>query len=668
TKPGYVTATTTGKAKLRVRYVGRYYVRPWRGCLVIDVYDGYLKKGDKVVVTYGDRSGGSPGFRMQTFREKEHTFRVLVDNFGTGRFIEVESSPVLRIIGGPPEKLEVVAPSLVTVDNPFRILVRALDSWGNPSDRYESIVHLKPTDPDAVMPRKIIFSGREGGIYWIEEVRFRTLGVHYIRVEDERGLTSKSNPIICKEDEPSYKIFWGDLHGQTRMTVGTGSLDEYFSFARDVAALDFCSWQGNDFQVTRKGWETVKLAVKKFHEPNRFITFLGYEWSGLTPEGGDHNIYFLGDDEQIYRSSHWLIDDKSDEYTDMYPISKLWETFGEREDVMAIPHVGGRYANLDYFNPKLSSLIEVHSCHGTFEWFIDEALERGLKVGFVAGSDDHTGRPGLAYPTHRISHEIASFDVKSGLTAVYAESLDRESLWDALKKRRCYATNGERIILNVNVNGHMIGEEFECADKPCISVDVKGTSPLIEIELKRGTETIYRHPVNRPASTGDRRILIEWGGVRSKGRAHKAVWDGELHLDNGRIVSVEEFAFDKPWEGAKRISNQEVKWRSTTSGDVDGIILEVDAEEESTFNFSTRQISLSFKLKDVTFKPLTFKAGGVNLKVRVWEISANPNSLNARFQYVDETPMHGVNPYWIRVMQRDGGVAWSSPIYVNYKG
>ena len=229
--------------------------------------------------------------------------------------------------------------------------------------------------------------------------------------------------------------------------MGTGSLDEYFSFVRDVAAMDFGSWQGNDFQVTMPLWAKVKEAVKKYNDPNSFVPFLGYEWSGLTPGGGDHNIYFLGKDEQIHRSDHWLIEDKTDEETDRYPISELWKTFKGRKDVIAIPHVGGRHGNFDYYDPERIPLIEVHSHHGTFEWFLEEAMKRRMKVGFVAASDDHTCRPGLSYPSR-------GFATLGGYIGIYAKELTRDALWEALWARRTYATTGKRILLHVCSKGH----------------------------------------------------------------------------------------------------------------------------------------------------------------------------------------------------------------------
>ena len=61
----------------------RGQVRPWFKCLVVSVADGSLYPGDRVHVTIGDRSGGGPGSRAQTFRERGCEFRLFVDPFGT---------------------------------------------------------------------------------------------------------------------------------------------------------------------------------------------------------------------------------------------------------------------------------------------------------------------------------------------------------------------------------------------------------------------------------------------------------------------------------------------------------------------------------------------------------------------------------------------------------
>jgi len=52
----------------------------------------------------------------------------------------------------------------------------------------------------------------------------------------------------------------------------------------------------------------------------------GYEWSGNTPAGGDHNVYFLEDNPPILRSSHWQVPQVlEDEVSPAHPINVLFE-------------------------------------------------------------------------------------------------------------------------------------------------------------------------------------------------------------------------------------------------------------------------------------------------------------------------------------------------------
>ena len=66
---------------------------------------------------------------------------------------------------------------------------------------------------------------------------------------------------------------------------------------------------------------------------------------------------------------------------------------------MVVAHVGGRYADIKYAHDgALETAVEVHSAWGTFEWLVRDAFEKGFRVGIVANSDGHKGRPGACYP------------------------------------------------------------------------------------------------------------------------------------------------------------------------------------------------------------------------------------------------------------------------------
>ena len=62
-------------------------------------------------------------------------------------------------------------------------------------------------------------------------------------------------------------ICWGDTQAQTASTVGVGTPDEYFAYARDCAAIDFTTHQGNDFILSDADLEEVRLAALKHNDP-----------------------------------------------------------------------------------------------------------------------------------------------------------------------------------------------------------------------------------------------------------------------------------------------------------------------------------------------------------------------------------------------------------------
>lgn len=672
---GYVTASCSRPGVgLSLSYEEQGYIDDWRSAIAVRIARGYLCPGDTVEVVLGDTAGGGPGIRAQTFPEARFTLKVAVDTFNRNYFYELAENPELRVTGGAPETWHLVYPQRPLRGEPFDVLVRPVDSWGNPAEEYRGKVRLlksvsKNEEGDHI-PEEVELGPEDRGVRRVPGVRLTGEGLYRLRVEDAAGLSALGPPIRPREAREELALFWGDIHGQTRSTVGTGTVEEYFRFARDRAGVDFAAWQGNDFRVRKEDWEEVKRECLAFNEPGRFVTLLGYEWSGTRSGGGDYNIYFSGDDARIHRSSHAGVADLSDADTDRFPISKLWETFRGREDVMSVAHVGGRACNLDFYDPEFVHLIEAHSHHGTFEWLIEEAIERGFKVGITGGSDDHTGRQGLVYPNRR-TNNVVTFDVKGGLLGLYAPELTREAVWEAMRARRTYGTNGERIFLKTACAGAWMGEEISVSGPPTLEVEVHGTAPLLDVELKRGIETIYRFPANRPrrgqgGQGAVRRIRVQWSGVTAKsGRDKKVNWRGGISLDRGSIVSFTPYALDQYDDNVQRVSNKVLRFQTATSGDPDGVMLNIEAPPEAELHFFSNVVSFRERLGDLGYEPHIVPGGGVNIRVQMSEVSTEAGDWSAQFAFTDEEAPPGCSPYWVRVLQLDGGQAWSSPIYVN---
>src|SRR6266852_4007824 len=314
-----------------IAFEPRGQVRPWFKTVAVAVADGSLYPGDRIHVTVGDRSGGGPGSRAQTFRERGCEFRFFVDPFGTELYVHLEASPRIDIVGGAFHRLVALAPTTVRPGAPFDALVKAEDVWGNPCERFDGEVRLDAVGGAlAGLPASVAFKSGEVAVARLRGLRLATAGDE-ARVGARHGDARAESNLIRALGPGESKTWWGDLHGQTRATVGTGTIDEYFAFGRDVALLDMMSHQANDFQVTEEEWRRLKGEIERYHEDGRCVIFVGYEWSGMTPGGGDRNVMYRGDIASLHRSSHAEVDDMADAATDCFPVTELFAQFRGRE-------------------------------------------------------------------------------------------------------------------------------------------------------------------------------------------------------------------------------------------------------------------------------------------------------------------------------------------------
>ena len=649
---GYTTVSTTGQASLAVRFDRKGHHRPWKKCLVIDVYDGSLAPGDSVTVVFGDRTGGSPGIRAQSYQERDHQIRVFVDPTNANKAELLPEFPSLQIVPGEAVELKLVLPAQGVVGQRLPVHVRGQDHWGNPTLPWDDISLRWDGEPDTAHldHGDIVLTAPGTG-----------------RVIAERaGIAYASNPIMVTAEQPALRRYWGDLHAQTDATVGTGTEEEYFTFAREVAQLDFTSHQGNDFQMTDADWQRLNDTVRDFHRDGSFVVFPGYEWSGNSLAGGDRNVFYLEEDMPIIRSSAWLVDKhQAADLSANVPVNRLFERLRAEVDtdkVLCASHVGGRYADIAQgFDEQLGPLVELVSCWGVFEWLLHDALEQGHIVGVMCNSDGHKGRPGAEGPG------AGDFGIEGGLTCVLAEALTRESIFNALKQRRCYGTTGARMHLDFTADGQPMGSVIRAGGTSVrIAVSVAGCEPIERLTLHRGREIV--HEVRPPAFDSlDRSpcIRIAWGGARIRGRGRRVTWDGTVRSEGCRIVKASPYSFDSPGDGITEMSERSVQFVSSTTGDVDGLDLMLDDATKGMLAFESSAGSWTVDLSALGQFPIHHPIDGVDMRIWAQRYPRVVDATSLEMTVNVPAPSDGRDAYFIKAVQCNGQTAWSSPIYVN---
>lgn len=632
--PNYTTAVASNGAQLQLRYDVKDNVRPWDKTIVVKVLQGYLKKGDTVTLTLGDPAQGSPGWRIQTFVEDSFELKVLVDRYATYVYEELHKSPTFPIVAGEPVRMVAVAPSLVPPGKPITVRTRLEDAWGNPVSK----------------PKKFTVPG------------IRTPGCHTIPAEDEAsGLKTETNPIVVRAGD-HHGRFWADLHGQSEETIGTNSIDDYFRFARDVAFLDACAHQGNDFQITDAFWKTIQKTTKSYNSAGKFVTFPGWEWSGNTGLGGDRNVLFKDEGGPIRRSSKALVRPDEAEEPCAETVEQLFDQLeASGKDVMLFAHVGGRYADLERHREELETAVEVHSAWGTFEWMLADAFERNYRVAIVANSDGHKGRPGASSPG------AATFGSYGGLTCFLAEKLDRDSVWEAYQQRRVYATTGARIFLDVTANGYVpMGASLDVYPEtlPELQITVHGTAPIERVEIRNAMRVLK---VERTYTEADLsgRVKLLWQGAEVRGRGRQVNWDGLLQVTDNRILNFQPINFHNQEKTCRQRGANRLEWQSTTTGGVAGVIFELEDPTAGELAVRTEQKNFRMQVAKLGIDERRSQLGGVGKQISLCRLppAGGGRHLACRFRPAVDDLKPGDNPLYVCVVQEDGHMAWSSPFY-----
>lgn len=312
-----------------------------------------------------------------------------------------------------------------------------------------------------------------------------------VQVKPKSVPLTQSAPMRDVHD--GYNLYWGDIHSHSafsndciereKLQMAPGDL---MRSARDRAGLDFYAttdhhqpWDQQRNRIGRDYWEQTLEAVKKYHARGEFIVFPGIEYRCMR---GDTAVVFGWDPtyDEIDR----------EEWTD---VRKVWQGLKGRS-YLSIAHfhnLGGldEGAWWEDCESGVEPVLEIFSCHGSYER--EDALEhhipmakrsrfdryglwmlqQGLHYGLVANSDGHKGHVGL-----------------NGVTAVFARDLSRESLIEAYRSRRVYATTNARIRLVFTANGQLMGSRIAQTTDKQFTIDVIGEDALKKVELFHGTE------------------------------------------------------------------------------------------------------------------------------------------------------------------------------------
>lgn len=331
----------------------------------------------------------------------------------------------------------------------------------------------------------------------IEGLRFHEPGIKFITVSDPKTKrVSTSNPILVSEEPVDEYLFWGDLHCQTFFSDGLRCPEELYAFAREEAFLDIFALSDHAESLTDRQWEYFTKVTNDFNMPGSFITLVGLEWT--SGRFGHRNVYYRGEEGPILRSNDPVYGS----------LEKVYEV-ALKQGALVIPHHSASAAmGVDWslgHNRKVERLVEIYSIWGNSErparagnplpilfaggeksnQHVIDALKKGYRFGFIAGGDIHDGRPGDEL--HVFQKQPGDYRQLrgQGIMGVWAKELTRQAIFEALWKRRVFATTNIRIILQFSVCDAPMGSEIRHKGPRPIHIFAASEVPFASVVLVR---------------------------------------------------------------------------------------------------------------------------------------------------------------------------------------
>lgn len=494
-----------------------------------------------------------------------------------------------------------------------------------------------------------------------------------------------------------HQILFGDIHNHNACGYGIGSMERTIDIAR--SHLDFFAFTGHSswhdmepmeggreqhwvkgFERFRAQWPNVQNLIADANRDGEFSAFLGFEWH--SSHYGDQCVVFPDDHQPV----HYAKD-----------IADL-RRFCVAKEALMIPHhlaypQGRRGANWDVFEETCTPVVEIYSEHGNSEhdrgpldFFnhsmggrqtsqtVRHALDHGMRFGFTASSDSHSGFPG-AYG--------------EGLIAVVTDRLDRAAIMEAIRARRTYAITGDRIEVDFSVDGATMGSTIETGREAEVAYEVRGRDELDVVEVIQDGEIIHRSfPAPAPAAadavntTFQVRLEWGWGPWGDLALERTADWSFDIAVDKGRIRRAFPCFQSGPYDESRRhrlaqTSDADISVRSFTSrrdayrlNPNQSLILELEGQLDTVLTINlqepvpqTRRCTVA-ELMAGSYNTFT---GAFPKESYQWHriVPLSSSSLSDACRI--RVPEGRRSYVYLRVRQQNGQMAWISPVFMNYR-
>jgi hypothetical protein len=499
--------------------------------------------------------------------------------------------------------------------------------------------------------------------------------------------------LITSNTYDGLKNYFGDIHNHCNLSYGHGSLDEALQNAR--LQLDFVSvtvhavwpdlptddpklnylidYHEKGFVRAKANWQNYLTDVERANQPGKFVTFPSFEWHSIGY--GDYCVYY-----KSAATSPPIIDAE-----DLVSLRAKVENLGR--DAFLIPHHigykrGSRGINWQAFDGHMSPVAEIFSFHGLSEQSegaypylhsmgprheqstAQYGWAQGHIFGIIGSTDHHNAFPG-SYGYGRLG--------------VWAEDLNRESIWDAIRQRRTYALTGDNIRLQFALNDAPMGAIVPASQQRTIDVDVVAGDAIDSIDILHNNQVIHREYVTQDIQQEGRfKIFVEMGW----GEQEDAVtWDVSLTVQDGKLHAVEPhlrgvgptaggsddgyaYSYLKHEKNEVYLQTRTHRNPSLHTSATEGFVVEIEGDINTQLVLVWGDQRVSVTLEELLTGARSFYSGGFVSPAICLHRAIHTSAFEHQFTLTHENMSLQRDWYYVRVRQQNNQWAWSSPIWV----
>ena len=250
-------------------------------------------------------------------------------------------------------------------------------------------------------------------------------------------------------DGSVMNLYSGEIHTHTSNSDGQGTVTDAYTYARDVAKLDFFAVTDHSDSFSNTTYQNEhQVLADKFNDPGTFAALFGYEQTYNIKTG------YYGHLNTINRTS---LTSRS------IPLKQFYTLMSRDEDaVVMFNHPGytwGNFMEYDLYSEEIDAVLNLSEIKSTsaanYEYAL--SLTKGWHVSPIYNEDNHSANWGNAY-------EYCGYALAPALT--------RQNIIDAFNKNRTYTTSDKTLKVYYKINDEWMGSRLDNPDNLHFSIQL----------------------------------------------------------------------------------------------------------------------------------------------------------------------------------------------------